>query len=106
MAFYYEKKIYTNIDARDGREWDALLRARTRNPAAHSERCYSSATHSNNYLGIAVTIIRRTSDQGSLIIWHRMSRGTVAVSVLDWFCMILYQIALSYYGSRAAAVIC
>jgi len=24
------------IDARDGREWDALLRASARNPAAHS----------------------------------------------------------------------
>ena len=24
------------IDARDGREWDALLRARARNPATHS----------------------------------------------------------------------
>jgi len=36
MVFYHEKKLYTTIDARDGREWDALLRASARNPAAHS----------------------------------------------------------------------
>ena len=30
-----KKNGYVN-DARDGREWDALLRARARNPAAHS----------------------------------------------------------------------
>jgi hypothetical protein len=64
------------------------------------KKCYSIATPNNNYLDIAVTSIRRTPDQGSLIIWHRMSRGTVAVSVIDWFCMILYQISLSDFGSR------
>jgi len=31
------KHCHTKIVARDGREWDALLRARTRNPAAHSK---------------------------------------------------------------------
>ena len=36
MVLYYEKTPYTNIDARDGRERDALLRASARNPAAHS----------------------------------------------------------------------
>ena len=36
MVFYCEKKLYMKIDARDGREWDGLLRARTRNFAAHS----------------------------------------------------------------------
>ena len=36
MVFYYEKQSYTEIDARDGRDWDALLRASARNPAAHS----------------------------------------------------------------------
>ena len=30
MVFYYEQNVYTNIDARDGREWDALLRASAR----------------------------------------------------------------------------
>ena len=90
MVYFNETQSKNNIDARDGREWDAMLRARTRNPAARTKIGYSSATPSNEYLGITVTSIRRTSDQGSLINWHRMSRGTVAAWVLDWFCMILY----------------
>ena len=36
MFFCYEKIWCMKIDARDGRKWDAPLRARARNPAAHS----------------------------------------------------------------------
>jgi len=36
MVFYHEQKSYMKINARDGREWDALLRASARNPAAYS----------------------------------------------------------------------
>ena len=36
MVFYYAQNLYMKIDARDGREWDALLRASARNPATHS----------------------------------------------------------------------
>ena len=35
-VYFIEKNAYTKVDARDGREWDALLRARTRNSSAHS----------------------------------------------------------------------
>ena len=37
MVVCYEQNWYVKIDARDGREWDALLRASARNPAAHSD---------------------------------------------------------------------
>ena len=36
MGFYHEQNSYASIDARDGREWHALLRVSARNPAAHS----------------------------------------------------------------------
>ena len=37
MVYSIEKNTHTKVEARDGREWDALLRARTRNSSAHSK---------------------------------------------------------------------
>ena len=36
--------MFKEIDARDGREWDALLRACTRNPAAHKNKFRNQKT--------------------------------------------------------------